>query len=97
MKNNDIKLPQLIPDGFASWGDVSVARAIAYSNVMQIAQHLSSRDNYDPEFSPEEILKFQKYLYADCLNNSERDKLPFHEFIGDFEKEAKRLEAKDEL
>ena len=97
MKNNDIKLPQLIPDGFASWGDVSVARAIAYSNVMQIAQHLSSRDNYDPEFSPEEILKFQKYLYADCLNNSERDKLPFHEFIGDFEKEAKRLEDKGEL
>ena len=93
MKSNDAKLPQLIPDGFADWDNVSVARAIAYSNVMQIAQHLRSRDNYDPEFSAQEIDKFQQYLYTDCLSNSEREKLPFQVFSGDFEKEAKRLEG----
>ena len=95
MKNNDIKLPQIIPDGFANWDDVSVARTIAYSNVIQIAQHLSSRDNYDPEFSPEEIFKFQKYLYADCLSNSERERLPFHEFIGDLKTDKYKEQKKE--
>lgn len=82
MKNNDTKLPELTPDGFADWDNVSVARAIAYGNVIQIAQHLTSRDNYDPELSHEETDKFQKYLYTDCLSSSERAKLPFHDFIG---------------
>lgn len=82
MIDNNTKLPLLMPDSFANWDNVSVARAITYTNVVQIAQHLNSRDNYDPELSPEEIDKFQKYLYEDCLSSAERAKLPFYEFIG---------------
>lgn len=60
MINSVKKLPQLTPDGFADWDNVSVARAIAYSNVVQIAQHMTNRDNYEHELSQEEIDKFQK-------------------------------------
>ena len=81
-------LPQLTPDSFADWDNVSVARAIAYSNVVLIAQHLTNRDNYDPELSQQEIDKFQTYLYSECLSSGEREKLSFHDFIGMHKKDA---------
>lgn len=82
MVNNAEKLPQLTPDGFSDWDNISVARAIAYGNVLQMARHLNDGDNYDPELSQEEIDKFQRYIYNDCLSSAERKKLPFQEFVG---------------
>lgn len=88
MINNAEKLPELTPDGFSGWDNISVARSIAYGNVLQIARHLNDRDNYNPELSQEEIDKFQKYLYENCLSHSEREKLPFQEFVGKIAKEG---------
>lgn len=80
--NRDEKhtLPSLTPDGFSDWGDVSVARAIAYTNVKIIARHLKSRENFDPELSDSEIEKMQLYLYNECLSPDEQGAITFDEF-----------------
>ena len=75
------KLPFLTSDSFADWDNVSVARSIEYTNVRSIARHLGSRDNYDPELSDTEIVKFQRYLYEDCLTPDEKKRITFDEFI----------------
>ncbi len=75
------KLPFILPDSFSNWDNVSVARAICYTQVQGIAQHLNSRDNYSPELTPDEIRKIQQLLYNDCLTESEKEKLSFEEFI----------------
>lgn len=79
--NKKTKLPFIIPDSFHDWDNVSVARAICYSQVQSIAQHLNSRDNYEPEFTKEEIARFQKFLFNDCLNPDEKMNITFDEFI----------------
>lgn len=76
------KLPFILSDSFFDWDNISVARAICYTQVQSIAQHLNGRDNYDPEFTPEEIAKIQQFLYNDCLSAGEQSKLSFEEFIG---------------
>ncbi len=76
------KLPYILPDGFHDWDNVSVARVIEYTKVQNIARHLGSRDNFDPELTAEEITKFQQFLYDDCLNETEKSKLSFDEFLG---------------
>lgn len=75
------KLPFILPDSFFDWENVSVARAICYTNLQGIAQHLDNRDNFDPEFTAVEITKIQQYLYNDCLTADEKQKLSFEEFI----------------
>lgn len=83
MKKNKVqKLPYVTPDGFNDWGNISVARAIQFSLVQSIAQHLSDRENYDPELTDAEIDKFQNYLYEECLTTTEQRRVSFDDFIG---------------
>lgn len=50
--------------------------------MQSIAQHLSDRENYDPELTDVEIDKFQNYLYKECLTTTEQRRVSFDDFIG---------------
>lgn len=83
MKKNKVqKLPYVTPDSFNDWDNISVARAIQFSLVRSIAQHLSDRENYDPELTDAEIDKFRRYLYKECLTTTEQRRVSFDDFIG---------------
>ncbi|MDR2835557.1 MAG: hypothetical protein LBV69_05075 [Bacteroidales bacterium] len=70
-------------EDFTAWDQISVARAIAIGNLKMIAEYLNERECEEGAviLTNDEILKFQRLLYEECLSNLEREHITFEEFI----------------